>query len=67
MQAFCFYPSRPEYSVEAFAEVDGSGDFAVLVRDERTVLAKVELASQVFDHFDSGIVERDVALARCAF
>jgi len=63
VQAFCFYSGGFENSVESFAEVDGSGDFAVLIRDERTVLAEVEFFAKVFDHFDSGIVERDVALA----
>ena len=41
VEAFCFYAGGGEDSVEAFAEVDGSGDFAVLVGDERTVLAEV--------------------------
>ena len=66
VKAFCFDTGCLEDSVESFAEVDGSGDFAVLVGDERAVLTEVEFFAEVFDHFDSGIVERDVALARCA-
>ena len=66
VKTFCFNACRLEDPVESFAEVDGSGNFSVLVRDKRSVLAEVVLASQVFDHFDSGIVERDVALACCA-
>ena len=41
VETFCFYAGGGEDSVESFAEVDGSGDFAVLVGDERTVLAEV--------------------------
>ena len=63
VETFCFYAGGGEDSVESFAEVDGSGDFAVLVGDQRTVLTEVEFFAEVFDHFDSGIVERDVALA----
>ena len=66
VETFGFYAGGGEDSIEAFAEVDGSGDFAVLIRDERAVLTEVEFFAEVFDHFDSGIVERDVALARCA-
>ena len=67
VQAFRFYSCRLEDSVESFAEVDRSGDFSVFVGDERTVLAEVEFFSQIFNHFDGGVVERNVTLARCAF
>ena len=63
VQAFRFDSGCLENSVESFAKVDGAGDFSVLVGNERTVFAEVEFFSQVFDHFDSSIVERDVALA----
>ena len=63
VKAFCFYAGGGEDSVEAFAEVDGSGDFSVLVRNEWAVLTEVEFFAKVFDHFDCGIVEGDVALA----
>lgn len=63
VETFCFYVGGGEDSVEAFAEVDGSGDFAVLVRNEWAVLTEVEFFAEVFDHFDSSIVEGDVALA----
>ena len=52
-----------EDSVESFAEVDGSGDFAVVVGDQRTVLAEVEFFAEVFDHLYCCIVKRDVAFA----
>ena len=63
VETFCFYAGGGEDSVESFAEVDGSGDFAVLVGDERTVLSEVEFLAQVFDHLDGGVVERNIALA----
>ena len=63
VETFCFYVGGGEDSVEAFAEVDGSGDFAVLVGDEWSVLTEVEFFAKVFDHLDSGIIERDVSLA----
>ena len=63
VETFCFYAGGGEDSVEAFAEVDGSGDFAVLIGDEWAVLTEVEFFAKVFDHFDCGIVEGDVALA----
>ena len=66
VEAFCFYAGGGEDSVESFAEVDGSGDFSVLVRNEWAVLAEVEFFAEVFDHLYCGIVEGDVALARCA-
>ena len=66
VETFGFYAGGGEDSIESFAEVDRSGDFAVLVGDERSVLAEVEFFTQVFDHFDRGIVERDVTLACCA-
>lgn len=67
MKAFCFYSGRLENSVESFAKVDGAGDFSVLVRDEWTVLAEVEFFAQVYYHFDSSVVERDIALAGSTF
>ena len=67
MQALCSYSGGGENSVKAFAEVDRSGDLAVFVGDERTVLAEVEFFAQIFYHFDGGIVERNVALACGAF
>ena len=63
VETFCFYAGGSEDSVESFAEVDGAGDFAVLVGDEWAILTEVEFFAKVFDHFDSGIVEGDVALA----
>ena len=63
VETFCFYAGGSEDSIESFAEVDGSGDFAVLIGDEWTVFAEVEFFAKVFDHFDSGVVEGDVALA----
>ena len=63
VEAFCFYAGSGEDPVESFAEVDGAGDFAVLVGDEWAVLTEVEFFAKVFDHFDSGVVEGDVALA----
>ena len=36
VETFCFYAGSGEDSVESFAEVDGSGDFAVLIGDIRT-------------------------------
>ena len=65
VETFCFYAGSGEDSIESFAEVDGSGDFAVVVGNQRTVLAEVEFFAEVFDHVDSGIVKRDVALACC--
>ena len=35
----------------------------MLIRDEWAVLAEVEFFAEVFDHFDGGIVERDVSSA----
>ncbi len=67
MQAFCFYSGGFEDSVEAFAEVYRSGDLAVFVGDERTILSEVKFIAQIFYHFDGGIVERNVALAGGAF
>ena len=67
VETFCFYAGGGEDSVESFAEVDGSGDFAVLIGDEWAVLTEVEFFAKVFDHLDSGIVEGDVALAGGAF
>ena len=67
VETFCFYAGGGEDSVETFAEVDRSGDFAVLIGDEWTVLAEVEFFAQVFYHFDGGVVERNVALAGGAF
>ena len=67
VETFCFYAGGGEDSVEAFAEVDGSGDFSVLVGDQRAFLTEVEFFAQVFDHFDCGIIERDIALAGGAF
>ena len=66
VETFCFYAGGGEDSIESFAEVDGSGDFAVLVGDEWSVLTEVEFFAKVFDHLYCGIVEGDVALARCA-
>ena len=63
VETFGFYAGGGEDSVESFAEVDGSGDFAVLVGDQRAILAEVEFFAKVFDHFDSGVVDGDVALA----
>lgn len=63
VETFCFDAGRLEDSVKSFAEVDGAGDFAVLVGDERAVLAEVELPAEVFDHLYRGVVERDIALA----
>ena len=63
VEAFCFDACRLKDSVESFAEVDGAGDFAVLIRDERAVLAEEELLAEVFDHLYRGVVERDIALA----
>ena len=63
VKAFCFDTGCLEDSVESFAEVDGSGDFAVLVGDEWSVLTEVEFFAKVFDHLYCGIVEGDVALA----
>ena len=62
MDAFCFDACRFEDSVESLAEVDGSGDFAVLVGDERAVLAEVEFLAEVFDHFYGCVVERNFTL-----
>ena len=56
VETFGFYAGGGEDSVESFAEVDGAGDFAVLVRAQRTVLTEVEFFAQVFDHVDSGVV-----------
>lgn len=67
MQTFGFYAGGFEDSVEAFAEVNGSGDLSVLVGDERTILSEVEFFSQIFYHFDGGVVERNIALACGAF
>ena len=67
VETFCFYAGSGEDSVESFAEVDGACDFAVLVGDERSVLAEVEFFAKVFDHLYCGIVEGDVALACGAF
>ena len=66
VETFGFYAGGGEDSVESFAEVDGSGDFAVLVGDQRAILAEVEFFAKVFDHFDGSVVEGDVALAGCA-
>ena len=66
VETFGFYAGGGEDSIESFAEVDGSGDFAVLVGDEWSVLTEVEFFAKVFDHLYCGIVEGDVALARCA-
>ena len=66
VETFGFYAGGGEDSIESFAEVDRSGDFAVLVGDEWSVLTEVEFFAKVFDHVDSGVVEGDVALARCA-
>ena len=63
VETFCFYAGCFEDSVKSFAEVDGAGDFAVLVGDERAVLTEVELLAEVFDHLYRGVVERDIALA----
>ena len=63
VETFCFYAGGGEDSIESFAEVDGSGDFAVLIGDEWTVLAEVEFFTKVFDHLYCSIVEGDVALA----
>ena len=63
VETFCFYAGGGEDSVESFAEVDGSGDFAVVVGDQRTVLAEVEFFAEVFDHLYCCIVKRDVAFA----
>ena len=63
VETFGFYAGGGEDSLEAFAKVDGSGDFAVLIGDEWTVFAEVEFFAKVFDHFDGGIIERDVAFA----
>ncbi len=67
VEAFRFDACRLENSVESFAEVDGSSDFSVLVRDEWTVFAEVKFFAEVFDHFDSCVVQWDVALAGSAF
>ena len=67
VEAFCFYAGGGEDSVESFSEVDGSGDFAVVVGDEWAVLAEVEFFAEVFDHLYCGVVEGDVALAGGAF
>ena len=66
VETFGFYAGGGEDSVESFAEVDGSGDFAVLIGDEWTILAEVEFFAEVFDHLYCSIVKRDVSLARCA-
>ena len=63
MKTFCFDAGCLKDSVESFAEVDGSGDFSVLVRDERAVFAEVKFFAEVFDHFDSCVVQWDVAPA----
>ena len=67
VQAFCFYSGGFENSVETFAEVDRSGDCAVLVGDEWTVLAEVKFFAQIFYHFDGGVIERNFTLAGGAF
>ena len=60
VKALCFDACRLENSVKSFAKVYRSGDFAVLVGDERAVLAEVKFAAEVFDHFDCSVVERDI-------
>ena len=67
VETFCFYAGGGEDSVEAFAEVNGSGDLSVLVGNEWAVLAEVEFFAQIFYHFDGGIVERNFALTGGAF
>ena len=58
VETFCFYAGGGEDSIEAFAEVDGAGDFAVVVGDQRAVLTEVEFFAKVFDHLYRGIVLR---------
>ena len=67
VETFGFYAGGGEDSVEAFAEVDRSGDCAVLVGDEWTVLAEVKFFAQIFYHFDGGVIERNFTLAGGAF
>lgn len=67
VQAFRFDAGGFENSVESLTEIHWSGDFAVLVGDQRTVLAEVEFFAQVFNHFDGGVVERNIVLACGAF
>ena len=67
VSAFLFDPGVLQDLVVPLAEVDRACVLSLLITDERGILAEVELATQIFDRFDGGVVERDVPLARRAF
>ena len=66
VQALLLDACRFEDAVVAATEVDGTRVAAVLVGDQRRVLAEVPLRAQVEDGVDRRLVERHVALARRA-
>ncbi|MCH5352107.1 MAG: hypothetical protein J1E06_01345 [Acutalibacter sp.] len=65
MQPLPFNPCRFEDAVVPSAEVHRARVVAVLVGNERRVLAKVSIRAQIEDRIDGRLIQWHVSFARC--